>query len=274
MFTAQDVTSVIEHTFLDELARSERNVHKAGLDHAYALQACLEESGSPYIAILENNVLLAYEWLARTRLAVQEIEDRIGEQWQDLRLFNQTRSLGWGSTQILSRDALTLITIICAIIVGCTFLSRRYGRRRILAIPTVIVLCLATVPSFVILFFQTWKASILPPRPGTSVQAWGPCVQGNIFARNHLPGLIQAIRENASYRPHDLIIRDYALSRGLARYVLTPSQIQHMGFRSIVSMSRLRAEFPWSVAYEDLNAERLAAEHVEMVHKIYNVEQT
>jgi hypothetical protein len=81
LFTAQDVRSAVEHTFLDELARSERNVHKAGLDYAYALQTCLEESASPYIAILEDDVLLAQGWIARTRLAVQEIEDRIGAQW-------------------------------------------------------------------------------------------------------------------------------------------------------------------------------------------------
>ena len=274
IFTAQDVTSVVEHTFLDELARNERNIHKAGLDYAYALQACHENSASPYIAILEDDVLLADGWLARTRLAVREIEERVGERWQDLRLFNQTRSLGWGSRRILSKDALILITIICAIIVGGTFLHKRYGRRRVLAIPTIIVLCFATVPSFVILFFQAGKASILPPRPGISVQTWGPCVQGNVFARNHLPGLIQAIRENAAHRPHDLILRDYAAWRGLTRYVLTPSQIQHMGFESVVSVSRPRAEFPWSVAYEDLQAEHLAAEHVEMVRQVYNIGQT
>jgi hypothetical protein len=48
------------------------------------------------------------------------------------------------------------------------------SRRRVLAIPTVTVLCLATDPSFVILFSLTGKTSLLPPRPGISVQAWAP----------------------------------------------------------------------------------------------------
>jgi hypothetical protein len=46
-----------------------------------------------------------------------------------------------------------------------------------------------------------------------------------------------------------------------------------MGFRSVVSVSRPRAEFPWSVAYKDLKAERLAAELAEMIRKVYNVEK-
>ena len=65
--------------FPNELARREKNVHKAGLDYAFALQTCLKESTSPYIAILEDDVLLAHGWLAKTRLAVQDIENRIGE---------------------------------------------------------------------------------------------------------------------------------------------------------------------------------------------------
>lgn len=80
--------------FLNELARRGKNVHKAGLDYVYALQTCLKESTSPYIAILEDHVLLAHGWLAKTRLAVQVIENRIGEQRHDLRLSNQAQSLG------------------------------------------------------------------------------------------------------------------------------------------------------------------------------------
>ena len=79
---------------LDELARRDKNVRKAGLGYAYALQTCLKESMSPYIAILEDDVLLDHEWLERTRLAVQDIENRIGERWHDLRLTDHTRSLG------------------------------------------------------------------------------------------------------------------------------------------------------------------------------------
>ena len=65
--------------FPNELARREKNVHKAGLGYAYALQTCLKESMSPYIAILEDDVLLDHEWLERTRLAVQDTENCIGE---------------------------------------------------------------------------------------------------------------------------------------------------------------------------------------------------
>lgn len=60
---------------LDELARREKNVHKAGLDYAYALQTCFKESTAPCIAILEDYVPLAHGWLEGTRPAVQDIEN-------------------------------------------------------------------------------------------------------------------------------------------------------------------------------------------------------
>jgi len=45
--TAQGVTSAVEHIFLDELARREKNIHKARLEYAFALQTCLKGSTSP-----------------------------------------------------------------------------------------------------------------------------------------------------------------------------------------------------------------------------------
>ncbi|KAF3004405.1 hypothetical protein E8E13_010222 [Curvularia kusanoi] len=272
IFTRQTATSTDEHELLHELERQGQNGHKAALDYAYALQSCFEQSESPYIAVLEDDILMADGWLARTRLALQEIEGRSGGTWLDLRLFNQVRSLGWGSRQIIRRNAVLLIAIICSIIVGGAFISKRRTQQKGLAVPTILVLCLVTVPAFVTLFFQAGKASILPPRHEVSEQAWGPCTQGNVFARSQVPGLIEAVRKDAPHKAHDLIILDHAALNSLTRYVLTPPQIQHIGFHSVVSPSRPQDEFPWSVAFEDQSAASLANEHVEMVRKLYHVQ--
>ena len=88
--------------------------------------------------------------------------------------------------------------------------------------------------------------------------------------------MIEAIRGNASHRSHDSNIHDYAFCRSLARYVLTLSQIQHhtphIGFSSVVSVSIPRAEFPWSVAYENLKAEYMAADLAEMIRVVHIVD--
>lgn len=269
LFTVREDSSIDEHGLSSELKRSKTTGHKAALDYAYALQECLEKSESPYVGILEDDILMADGWLARTRVALQEIESRAAGRWLDLRLFNQVRSLGWSSSQMINQTSFILIVIVSTIIMGCTFVSRRRGQRQLLAVPTILALCFTTVPIFVVLFFRAGKASILPPPRGISVQAWGPCTQGNIFARERLPSLIQALRDEAPYKPHDLIIRDHAWLNDFARYVLTPSQIQHIGFSSILSTSRSLEDFPWSVAFEDLKVADLVKEHADMVRKVY-----
>ena len=87
--------------------------------------------------------------------------------------------------------------------------------------------------------------------------------------RNRVRALINEFQARAGEFAPDIIMRHYGKASGLAGWVLNPVQVQHMGKSSVINPDRTERDFPWSIAFEDLNPMTLRREHAEMVRKLY-----
>ena len=92
----------------------------------------------------------------------------------------------------------------------------------------VLVVCCIAVPSFVILFFQAGKASLLPPKDGVRKEGFGCCSQGLVFVREQVPDLVHYLREKRVGQ-YDLMTMEFARDNDFALFALYPMQIQHIG---------------------------------------------
>lgn len=276
VFTSREVVSAAR---LEELAKyeSEKKWHeKATNDYITALNRCYHNTTAPYITILEGDVLVADGWLARTMLSLKTLEMRMEAKgregaWLDLRLFNQERSTGFESRAWLGNNV-PIIASGAAILVCCSLLLlRRCWRNAGACIDnaTIAVICLIVVPATVVLFYQSGKASVLPPSPGVYEEGFGCCSQGLVFNRAHVPELTDYLQQHVSSQGYDMMTRDFGREMGLARWAQYPMLMQHLGFHSILSWNRPVNEIVWSMAFENLDPQRQAKDHEQNVQKLY-----
>ena len=140
-----------------------------------------------------------------------------------------------------------------------------------------LVLCGFVIPAFTILFFQTGKATVLPPSPGLRAENFGCCTQAMIYPRAEVSSLIDELRRRAEEEDYDVIINDYSWQRGgsvssgerMEHFSLYPIMVQHVGFESVISPDRDSDKQIWSMAYEDLQPEKLRKEHESMVKGMF-----
>jgi hypothetical protein len=223
-----NITSPSQFEELQQLEKEKYFFHKTGLDFSYALENCYNSSSAPYITIFEGDILVADGWFARARMALRNIAGN-SEPWLDMRLFNEERSIGWDSNALLGNNVLWISLAISAALLGVTFLLRQHTRFNSFSNLTLAVICLIFIPTFLILFFQSGKASMLPPKPGVTLQSWGCCTQGLILPREQVPGFVAELRKSAPVAPPDIIAVDYTAAKKLRRYALNPVQVQHLG---------------------------------------------
>jgi hypothetical protein len=228
-----NTTTLVEFEELKELEREKKLYRKVALDFSNALGYCYNSSSSPYIGVFEGDVIFANGWLARSLIGVHDIAKRTaesGKKWLDMRLFNHERNIGFASNKIFGNN----VPLIILGVSGGTFFILQLLRyftavgQRIITISFLFVICCITIPLFITVFFQSGKASVLPPAAGVKLQPWGCCTQGIILPREQVTGLMAELVKRAS-TPPDLIVNDYARDNGMLRYALDPVQIQHMG---------------------------------------------
>jgi len=230
-------------TLLD-LERKQNWYAKAGVDYTVALEHCYDHSSSPWIAIFEGDVLFADGWFARTMLTLQRLERHMSpngdaHKWLYMRLFNQERSTGWLSHDLLGNNVPLISLGVSSVVGGVLLAIKRYLRKShgFPDIPSILIICGLTIPSFVVLFFQTGKATMLPPGPGVRVENFGCCTQGLVFPRERIAGVVAEIREKAEQVPHDIVMNGYWRKNNLQTLALYPMQLQHIGtFSPIVNM--------------------------------------
>ncbi|KAI9663363.1 MAG: hypothetical protein M1831_002647 [Alyxoria varia] len=190
--------------------------------------------------------------------------------WLYLRLFNQERSTGFASKDIGGNHeyliSLGIVAGALCVLVPLRRVSPRIARH--LTITTLAIICFLAIPSFVILFFQCGKASVLPPAPGVRAEDFGCCSQGLIFNRDEVPGLVSHLRMKKTGRC-DLMTSDYARGEGIERLSMYPMVLQHVGTVTATSTTAKEAQAVWSMAFEDLSKDKLDADHRTMVNLIY-----
>jgi hypothetical protein len=231
--SAEDTATSIEYEELVKLEKDQNLSRKIALDFSHALRYAYTSSSSPYIAVFEGDVIFADGWFARSRSGLRDIDGRTNsarKSWLDLRLFNEERSIGWASKDLLGNNVPFIIIGTSAGIFIVLSLIRRYSSlvRNVVTNSFLFVICGVTIPSFVILFFQAGKSSVLLHFPGVKQQQWGCCTQGMIMPREQVLAVAQELVRRAG-TPPDLIVEDYARDKGLNRYALDPVQVQHLG---------------------------------------------
>lgn len=239
VYQYQGVVSDDEYKLLAALERESTEEVKSVSDYAIALRHCYDSTNAPYIAVFEDDIIVAETWFARTMKAIKDIKTQTEhEEWEEdknkwltLRLFNQERSTGWPSRRVGQNNEHWYVLCISSFVFGLLVVLRRKShtlQRHYLDNWTIAVICLVAIPGFVVLFFQSGKASMLPPRAGVRQEDFGCGAQGMVFPREQVPGLIRYLKQR-EVGQYDMITRDYARHQKLGRYSLYPVQMQHMG---------------------------------------------
>ena len=274
----------------DKHALERKTVH----DYAYAMDRCLRTTEAPYIALFEEDILLADGWAARTLMNLRTIEHMMQDPgrrdpergqvepgrpntWLYLRLFNQERSTGWyGGTGFWSNNAhLISLAVGLPLLALLLLVRRRLSRQaaRNLDGWTLAVICGVAVPVTVWLFFASGKASLVGSSPGVREEFFGCCNQALVYNRAHAGALAESMMGSAVARASpgrsDMLPKTFARNRGLARISAYPMLAQHLGRVSAIDTSDDEARRVWSMAFEDLSPARLAAQHASDVRALF-----
>lgn len=223
--------SVEERDRLRILQQTTAYAEKGVYDYIYGLEHCYAKE-TPFIGMLEDDILLADGWLVRTLQSLARLPTPVDEEssWLFLRLFNQERSTGWATRSVGGNNEAVIIVSIGLIISTFTYLvHRKWQRARTnIDIETIVVVVLLLNPALVILFFQCGKASMLPPSPGVVREPFGCCSQAMIFPRSVVPSIVMFLQKEKQGQI-DTLLDDLAQEANLSRYALYPVQAQHIG---------------------------------------------
>lgn len=217
---------------LERLEEEQDFSTKGVYDYLYALENCYDTQSS-WIIIFEDDIILADGWFVKTLQAVADIQQLFAtsnRHWLFLRLFNQERSTGWASsTPGQNHEMIISLLIIAPTFSALSFLRRKSAYlKRHLDNASLAIICLLAIPTFVILFFQAGKASMLPPTPGVRKEAFGCCSQALVFPRDQIPRVRDYLSQRRSGQI-DLMLDELAVRDSLDRYALYPVQVQHIG---------------------------------------------
>ncbi|GAB1195407.1 hypothetical protein APSETT444_004666 [Aspergillus pseudonomiae] len=119
--------SIAELSHLSHLQLTSNYAEKGIIDYTQALQLC-HTTGAPYIALFEDDILLANTWFIRTLLGLSQIPPSKANSWLFMRLFNQERSTGWASRAIGGNNEHWIILAIAVSISLVGYLARRQSR--------------------------------------------------------------------------------------------------------------------------------------------------
>ncbi|KID98656.1 integral membrane protein, partial [Metarhizium majus ARSEF 297] len=252
---------------LKTLEEKREFAEKGVFDYIYALEACAN-TDTPYIGILEDDVMLADGWLVRALLGLRDIA-RLHKPWLYMRMFNQERSTGWSSRHVGSHNEHWIVLAIWAGGSGPVLLARRRWKaaRAHLDPASLLVLAGVVVPALVVLFFQCGKASVWPPSPGVVDEPFGCCSQVMVFPREQVSSLVRFLGTRRGQV--DLLLNEWAEEASLARYALYPVMAQHIGVDSARGTVVDEAQAIWSMAFEHLEPAELDRDHRRMVKEYY-----
>ncbi|KAI1081416.1 hypothetical protein F5B20DRAFT_536007 [Whalleya microplaca] len=263
-------------------------------DYAYALDQCAKTTDAPYIAMLEGDILLADGWAARTLKNLRLIEETMKDprrrdpergqidpgrpnSWLYLRLFNQERSTGWaGGTGFRDNNVHVISLAVGIPLLIILLLLRRlvlpYHLARHLDAGVLFVVCALGVPLCIWLFYASGKASLVGSPRGLREEWFGCCNQALVYNSAHAPELAGFLfAATARDRPgrSDMLPKDFAWDRGLARVSAYPMLAQHAGRVSAIDTSSDEAKRVWSMAFESLRPAKLAYEHMRDVRELF-----
>ncbi|MCJ1435430.1 hypothetical protein MMC27_004803 [Xylographa pallens] len=256
----------VNHTEFLKIAKweAEKDYRAKGLyDYSYLLQKCYD-TGASYVAMVEGDVLAVDGWYPRAMAAAEQVEDESpwdGENssWLYIRMFYTEAYLGWNSEEwpkYLGWSFLAFLLISVSLI-GARACSPSLQRN--MSNVSLVVISLVCLPACILLYFFAGKISMQPLTPGVHrMDNFGCCSQGFIFARHTVPLVINRIQHH-TMDYIDMLMEAVADGEGLARWVVVPSLLQHIGGQSSKGdeIADSRAKMIWNFGFETYNAAKL-----------------
>ncbi|KAK4147649.1 uncharacterized protein C8A04DRAFT_8777 [Dichotomopilus funicola] len=235
-------------------------------DYLYMLERCLEETEAPFVAVFQDDVVFAADWMARTlrglQYLVRDHTQAAGDApWLYLRLFYTETNLGWDAegswwyahlpwTLAISSAGTAVLLLFIRTLSLCGRTSSTTSRHRRPDLPTITILSLLIAPAFTLLFFMTGKHNLPLPHyslhhPSVPAPLSAPqsplaagvvpmdsnacCAQALVFHRPALEGLIANLRSRERGDVHTMV-EEYCDAEGLKRFALREQVVQHVSF--------------------------------------------
>lgn len=244
------------------------------LDHSILVEAC-QKHGSPYFALVQDDVIASKDWLQRLWRGVAHLENmpKANEKdWLYLRLFYHEGLMGWNNEEVM--DYVKIIVGVYAIL-GAVFLitirccrrRRRATRSRAKSVGNgtalrppqthsfsyLASLALALwIPACITLFFVAGRVTFhrVTNRSPTvrEMPQYGCCAQGLVFPQRHMDGVLNLLREPPYDFPVDMLIEAHANKNEFTKWALDPSILQHIG--RVESSEHGRKNDVWNFSFE------------------------
>ncbi|WAO87321.1 Hypothetical protein NCS54_00462600 [Fusarium falciforme] len=263
--TTDETTSNLNYTVLPHdvrgVGRSDDRVENIRLDHSVLFEVCRKRDPS-YFALVEDDVIASRDWFIRFKKGVAQVEKQAkdsGTDWIYLRLFYSELFMGWNNEEIF--DYLKVVILAYTSVIACLLVALRCRRHRHSGsfaskdfAQTVALLLGLWIPACIALAFVTGRTTLrrlTTFSPGVrEMPRYGCCAQGLVFPNHHLQGLQDFLRTPPFQFPGDMITEDYARDRGLTKWALDPSVMQHVGL--VESSDGPRRAEVWNFSFERL----------------------
>jgi hypothetical protein len=275
-----------EMSYIESLELEDVEHRTKGLyDYNYLMKACYEKE-TPYIAMIEDDVVAMDGWYHRTVNGIRQAEtqSRLMKPSRDflyLRMFYTEEFLGWNSEHWRTYAFWSILFVsgsICLVFglpMAYQHLKRLLTPRLSLAIVTLIV------PWAVVMVFAAGKTTVLPlPEGINEMNNFGCCAQGLVFPRHNARELIEWFTlSRVGFA--DMLIEKYANDHEEQRWALTPSVIQHIGIKSSkpddfghgAKFSKPVSGTIWNFGFENFVPEALRDEHELAAIDVVTVEE-
>ena len=242
----------------------ERDYRAKGLyDYSYLLQKCYE-TGATYIAMVEGDVLAVDGWYPRAIAATETVDteatwDNEKSSWLYIRMFYTEMYLGWNIEELPVYVGWSVLAFLVLTMSLIGLRARSKILQRELTNPTLAVITLVCLPACITLYFLAGRGIVQPMEAGVRpMNNFGCCSQGFIFSRHVVPLILDRIQHH-TVEYIDMLMEAVAGADGLARWVVVPSLLQHIGGQSSKGdeIADSRAQMIWSFGFELYDAAKV-----------------
>jgi len=278
VYSAYDISQPDELAELSQLADTSdmsAQAQKAGFDYMVALQHCLEHSQAPYVAIMEDDVVLADGALVRALKWSKTIEATMARRhkagkWSHLQLFHGARPLVWSSA--VGMSAQVSVVLMSLAVAALLFL-----RKRRLLSPAVdncflLAICCLYIPAATFLFFFSGELPWASSR-GSGILAGAPPTDdapGIIFPRATLPSMLSCLKSTYKTLPHGLAIGECAATLELDSFSTASPRLQQIRPHPDLTTEEDTFGATWDPLFEDLDPRVLHEEHTALLREMYS----
>lgn len=169
--------------------------------------------------------------------------------------------MSWSSSDFAYRNMIFIFLVVqLAVFAGLMLRRRLASGHPYLDYPKIGVICLLSVPSFMGLTYMTGKYSLMPLKGVVEMNTYGCCIQGLVFPREQVDGLITFLKDIKTGQT-DFIIEEYADMARFTQYALVPQQLQHVGLKSSRDNLEIYTGSTWAFWFEENDPAKLKREH-------------